>query len=384
MPYASNPRGEPGSLVVVMQELRTVMSRETPGGRLPAWLASPRLNLEIDKYPRYEFVPDPERGPTARKQLPWKGGFIDHYPPTAERLDEEFGLLWEVRRWADGKPDVEEVRALGAAAISLNRAIWRDATLADYAEKAPNDEIGRYIQHLRRRAMRGTPGLSIRWGDDFAHEGGRTPSTDELPRVLNGGFPEHVLPTQRIVVDLGFARFHSWAICLNDAEHTRPCTCHFCMDSSDPDRTRDPGFAARLRSDPALAFAAEISTGSGRGPDGPLTAIRSSEPNLSSYGVRLVALFGRDQFNASLSKFDTWLGLRQSGKKPGRPSTRLDYSTYDWAARRRQDGRSLRQVYEEHQRRADAPTLSYETFRRKFNATRAELDTKPPVSAAGD
>jgi hypothetical protein len=390
VPFASDPHGAPGSLVETLAELRRLLAADAVSRDIEGLLASPRLNLEMDRYPRYEFVPDPAGGPTAVKPLPWRGEFIPHYPLTVDRLEEELSFLWRLRSWASpepasGRADSDEILRLVYRAIGINRAIWRDVRITESRGRADLETVGRFIHHLRRRTPRGSPEWKVRWANPgLEHHGGRLPNDGEVWVVLHGGVPPHVLATHRVVVDLGHCSFLTWAICTNDGAHVNPCRCHFCMHTINASTTRDPDLAQRVSADPHLALLGEYSTASGWGSDGPLTAIRAVEPDISAERVHLLSLFGRKQVEAAEQQFDYWFGVRKSGKNPGRPETPLDETTFAWVRRRQADGKALRSIYQELLQRPGVPYVAFSTFLARLKRSDESSGRKTPFSANPD
>lgn len=374
-----------------MAELREVALRLVPAEPLGRYLGSPTLNLEVDRYPHYEFDPDPARGPHALTPRPWGGEYRPLFPPTPDKLNGELNLLkmlweWRAATSESGAKVPARLGILLTQAVALNRAIWRDATLADFSRADDIFTVGEYIRMLRRKRRDVTV---ARWGVGWAessetHYGSRLPRGDETWVLLLGGQLQHVVQSEGVVIELGHCRFQSWAPCTNDSAHGPPCTCRYCMHSVDPDFIRDPDLEHRIREDPVIGVGAEISTSSGWGPSGPLRSLRAAYPDLSAYGIRLVALFGRPQFDQSLQAFERWYGLRRSGKKVGRPKSKFDAVTENWIGQRLADGRSSREVYAEYLTRPNVEKVSFATFRRRHLGSQPPSGSKPPVSANPD
>jgi hypothetical protein len=387
-PFASNPSGARGSLVEVMAEFRPLARRSVRAGPLREALDSSTLNLEIDRYPKFQYDPDPAKGLYALKRRAWGGDFVPLVPPNADKLNAEFELL---RIFHDSfgssaaprKRPPNKLLELLVQAIALNRAIWRDATVAEFSNAADSDTVGEYIRALRRKKREAGPAsFHVGWAErGETHYGARLPVGAERWALLVGGLLPHVIQSELVVVDLGACRFQSWAPCTNDAEHGSPCRCRYCMHTVDSSLTSNPDLERRIREDSTIQALAEFSSSAGWGPSGPLASLRQADPGLSAYGIRLVALFGRPQFDASLASYRRWLGLRRSGKKVGRPAAAFDATTAGWIARRRADGVPLTRVYAEYLARPGVAHISWTTFYRRYRGSRAGDSSKPPLSA---
>lgn len=372
-PYASHPHGEPNSLVEVMAELRGLATPIVRAEPLADLLREPWMNLEVDRYPRFEYIPDPARGPKAIRKGPWTGGYRPRVPPSEDDLNSELGMLKTLRAWTlmpgrASKPLVARILELTTYAVAINRAIWRDATLSYFSGKAEPESVGEYIRQLRRkRRAPERARFRIWWSDSTSsHHGARLPTEDETWTVLVGGNLPHVLQSEGVVIDLGLCRFHTWPVCANDAAHVSPCKCRYCMHTVDLDLITNPDLERRIRGDPAIGVLAEVSMAAGWGPSGPLRSVKQAFPNASAYEVHMTTLFGRLQFEERVNEYRRWVGFRTSGKPIGRPPSKFDETTLGWIEQRRQDGVSLNRIYAEYSTRPGSPPIARSTFLRRL------------------
>jgi hypothetical protein len=382
---------EGDSLAGIMAKVRTRAARWTREPTLSNGFRAKWFNLEVVNYPAWDYLPDPERGAEAVKKSRIPGKFHPRTPLQAYDLNQELALIWALngerrRRQLGGERIPPELGKSIDYAIALNRTVWRDATIAESVPGTEAGVIGDFIRVERARNRNLSElKLEVRWqraGEPHRLAG--LPSLEEAWVVILGGHLPHAIQSTFFVVDFGLASVQSWAACTACSGLSGPCECRFCMHRLDPETERDPELELRLREDPALAPFMEMSTGSGWGPRGDLSALKRANPTLSAYGARLESLFGREQIEAARRRFDGWARPRASGKTLGRPRTWFDATTLSWIDRRRVELGSLRKVYTEYVQRWENTAMSYSTFERRYRSALAAVHRKAPVSAAPD